>query len=200
MSLTPTNSTEYVFNTPVRVLATGTVTSSTGQTTSMQLNGGLAVAKNIIVGGTSLMGGLAEFKQDSTFRQDVIVEGAVTSGLTIDGAVVPALYSNNFLISSYVSPSITSTATITLDSFSSSVYRTAKYTAQIITGSKIHSSEILLFHNNSEVFLTEYGVLTTNEELGTFDAELVSTTVNLKFTPSSSNLTVVKIVRVGITV
>lgn len=199
MSLTPTNQSSYIFKTPVSVLATGTVTSSTEQTSSFQVEGGLAVAKNMIVGDTVYVGGTAEFRQESTFRNDVIVDGAVTSGITVDGTVVPTLYSNNLLVASYTSPVLTSTSTVTLDVFSANVYRTAKYTIQIVSGTKIHATEIMLTHDGSEIFITEYGMMTTDNELGTFDATLASQTVSLKFTPTTAAATTVKVVRIGIT-
>lgn len=201
MSLTPTNQSQYIFKNPVTILSTGTVTSSTGQTTSLQVEGGAAIAKNTIIGDTLQVGGTSEFNQDSTFKQDITVEGSVTAGITTDNNVIPALFSNNFLVSSFTSPTLTTTATILLDAFSADVYKTAKYTTQIISGSKVHASELLVSHNNTDVFLTEYGIITTaNEELGIFDVELISNTITLKFTPATANSTIVKVVRIGITI
>lgn len=200
MSLTLTNLKDYVFSKGVTVLGTATVTSSTGQVGALQIDGGAAIAKNMYVGSDSYVGGNSEIFKDLTVRQDIVAEGAVTAGTNSAGSVVPALYSNNLLLSTYVSLELTTLSEVILDTFSSDVYRTAKYEIQITSANKLHVTEIMLFHNNTTVFVNEYGTMFTHTSLGTFDAALVSTTVQLKFTPSSIDATTVKIVRIGITV
>jgi hypothetical protein len=104
------------------------------------------------------------------------------------------------LLSSYTSGFIVSNAQINLDTFSASAYRTCKYVIQIVDGTKIHVEEILLFHDGTNVFMTEYGIATSQGELGEFDATLATGTVTLKFTANytPANMTI-KTVRQAIT-
>ena len=57
--------------------------------------------------------------------------------------------------------------------------------------SKYHSTEILLTHNGSEVFFTEYAVVQTQDSsLGEFSATLAGGNVNLTVTPSYTNTSI----------
>jgi carbonic anhydrase/acetyltransferase-like protein (isoleucine patch superfamily) len=120
--------------------------------------GGVGIAKNLVVG------------------------TAVTVGSASTQTVVPAIYSNNSLYSSYTSGYITTNSVISLDTYSASAYRTAKYIVQIVDGTKIHVEEILVFHDGTNVYLTEYAIATSQGELGTFDASLGGGTVTVNFT------------------
>ena len=60
----------------------------------------------------------------------------------------------------------TNTDQIVIDSFDPSVFRSAKYEAQIVSGMASNASELRLLVDDPNVFLTEYGVL--GEPLGTF--------------------------------
>ena len=132
--------------------------------------GGVGVAKNLVVG------------------------SAVTVGTVSTQTVVPAVYSNNSLISSYTSGYIVNNTSQNLDTFSSTAYRTAKYIVQVVDGTKIHVEEILVFHDGTNVYMTEYGISTSQGELGTFDANLTGSTVTLTFqanyTPTSMTIKV----------
>jgi len=116
--------------------------------------------------------------------KNLVVGSAVTIGSVSTQTVVPAIYSNNSLYSSYTSGYITTNAQATLDTYSASAYRTAKYIVQIVDGTKIHVEEILVFHDGTNVYLTEYAIATSQGELGTFDAALGGGTVTVSFTPN----------------
>jgi len=116
--------------------------------------------------------------------KNLVVGSAVTIGSVSTQTVVPAIYSNNSLYSSYTSGYITTNAQATLDTYSASAYRTAKYIVQIVDGTKIHVEEILVFHDGTNVYLTEYAIATSQGELGAFDAALGGGTVTVSFTPN----------------
>lgn len=82
-------------------------------------------------------------------------------------------------------------ATAVIDSYSITEFRTAKYLVQIDEGTGVGANfqavEILLLANNAgNVFATEYGLVTSNGELGTFTADLqIDNIVRLYFTPNA---------------
>lgn len=76
-----------------------------------------------------------------------------------------------------------------VDTFSSTDYRTVKYQIQLEddANNKYHSTEILLTHDGTEIYLTEYGIIRTDSSLGEFDASFSGTDINLTLTPSFVN-------------
>ena len=145
---------------------------------AVRISGGVGIVKNVTIG------------------------GAITAGVTAaatTGTVVPALFSNNVLLSTFTSNPISGTAQVDLDTFSGLAYRSARYFCQIKDGSNIHISEISLFHDDVKAYINEYGIATNNGQLGTFDATYSLGTVTVKFTPSSATAMVIKMVRIGVT-
>ncbi len=160
------------------------VTSITNATDSNAINQGALV----ISGGVGI-------------AKSVVVGEDVTIGSVSTQTVVSSLYSNNSLLASYTSGFITSNAQISLDTFSATAYRTAKYLVQIVDVAKVHVQELLLFHDGTNVYITEYAVATNTGELGSFDATLVGSTITLKFTANytPTNMTI-KVTRTTITI
>ena len=148
-------------------------------TGSVKLSGGLLVKKNIVAGG-------------------LVIGGDYSGGASPtnpSGQVVEGFKSNNNMQASYTSPSITSTGTVNLDVFSSSLYTTAKYLVQVVDGSDVHSAEILLIHDGSNAYFTEYAILTNNGELGVFGASLAGGNVTLTFAPTNPTTARIQVVR-----
>jgi hypothetical protein len=104
------------------------------------------------------------------------------------------------LVSGYTSGVISSGGSRSLDSFSTSTYRTARYTVQIVDGTRVHVAEMTLFHDNTAVYKNEYGITTNNGELGTFDATIGGGSVVLTFTPNyTPSAMTIKATRTAIT-
>ena len=76
-----------------------------------------------------------------------------------------------------------------VDTFPITEFRSVKYTIQLEhdSDSKYHTQEILLTHNGTNVFLTEYAEVKTDSSLGTFDASIVGSNVTLTLSPSYTN-------------
>jgi hypothetical protein len=146
-------------------ISAGGVVSITNSTDSNATNNGALV----VTGGVGI-------------GKNLTVGTAVTVGTATTQTVVNSFYSNNTLLSSYTSGFIQTNSAINLDTFSALTYRTAKYLVQIVDGTKIHVEEILVFHDGTNVYMTEYAISTSQGELGTFDAGLASNTITLTFT------------------
>jgi hypothetical protein len=84
----------------------------------------------------------------------------------------------------------TTTANQTIDSYSASTYRSAKYIIQATYSSDVHSTEVLVTHNGSDAAITEYATMFSAASLMTVSAELLSGTVYVKVTPANINTTI----------
>jgi hypothetical protein len=164
-------------------IADGTVANSTNSG-ALQVVGGVGLGGAVYAGGTVTAG------------------GAPVASATVSGFVT-----NNALIATYTSPAINTTSTQNLDTFSTSTYRTAKYLVQLVdTGAaipRVHTTEMMIFHDGGNVYKSEYGIVSNVGELGTFDAIISGGNVQLQFTPSFPTLTpsalTIKVYRTGIT-
>lgn len=94
--------------------------------------------------------------------------------------------------------STTSTDQI-VDEFAVGEFRTAKYIVQMQNGSDFSIAEVLLVHDDTTVYTTEYARIDTSSSLGTIDADINSSIVRLLVSPTTAN-TIVKAQRTTITV
>jgi hypothetical protein len=100
---------------------------------------------------------------------------------------------------------VNTTATTAIDTYSTTQFRSAKYLVQIDEGigtfADFELREILLVaDNNNHVWATEYGVVTSNGDLGVFAADIIGTTVTLYFTAYSATSKTIKVLRTGMAV
>ena len=190
-----------------------------GASTLANVSASLTTATGLTVNGAALITGIVSLTNatnavgtaDGAVRvsggisvvQSIVAGGPITSGVTLaatTGTVVPGFYSNNALIASFTSNVLSTVALAALDFFSSTVYRSAKYFVQIVDGVKIHISELSVFHNGTNAYLSEYGIATSAGQLGVFDAVLGGGNVTLNFTPAAGvTAMTIKMVRTTIT-
>jgi hypothetical protein len=91
--------------------------------------------------------------------------------------------------------------TTVLDSFGTGQSRTAKYVLQATYATTVYASEILLTHDGSNVYYTEYGRLSNQPSnlLAAFDAVLLnSDTISLRFTNNVGQVVTVTATRFAI--
>jgi len=144
----------------------------------------------------------------ATFTGDVSIAGTLTyeDVTNIDSVGIVTARSGVFFGSPTVSAIITNSATTTtesqtsIDSFSASTYRSAKYQVQITRGSEYQVTEISIVHDGSDSYGTEYATLKTGETLSTFSTDISGGNVRLLATPSSSTSTVFKFTKTAIVV
>ena len=89
---------------------------------------------------------------------------------------------------------------VTIDSFPTSAFTTAKYVVQISTSTGIQAEEMFLIQDGVNVYVTDYGSLASNGILGIVSSNIVSTTLNLNITPINPNslLYTIKVMRTTI--
>lgn len=153
-----------------------------------------------------------------TTDQQIIVTNTTTSQSSSTGAVVITgglgvggrIYAESVQIADAIFDStvvyINNTATIVVDSYPFSTFRSAKYVIQIDSGSgptaEFEVIELLLLVDNmGAIYATEYAVLTTGAVLGEFSAafDAPSASINLYFTPSVTTNKVLTVLRTGLT-
>ena len=120
-----------------------------------------------------------------------IIASALTSNTSISINGVGFDTSNTFTTAS--------TAQVSVDSFATATYRSARYFVQMTSSTSYHIIELFLVHDGTTVYLTQYGEVFTGSSLGTFDASITTGTLNLLFTATNA-ITTVKLIRRSIVV
>ena len=189
----------------------GTIDSSNTNSGTLVVAGGVGIGQTLQVGGkifvkntdtsSSTTTGALVVTGGAGIARSLTVGESINVGTTTAGSVVPAVYSNNFLLASFTSPVITTISTVNLDVFNGLIYRTAKYTVQIVDGASIYATEILVTHNGTTAYMSEYGIIANNGQLGNFDVSYSggSGNVTLNFLPTIVSAMTIKVVRIGIT-
>ena len=164
------------------------------------------------------VGGTSKFSVDKD--GDVIAQGSLTAegNLVANGfgnfenAVAiqsqingSGTYTNTTEIQTATSTiSAGSSAAATFSSFTATSFTTAKVLVQVKQGSNIHSTELLLIHDGTDVWLTEYGTIYNSDILVTFDAVVTGSNVVIQATNTAASvtanaLTTIKTTRTAIT-
>ena len=84
----------------------------------------------------------------------------------------------------------TSSATIILDAFPASRFDTVEYLIQAkntVNPSWIHSTKLLVVHDGTNTYVSEYSSIYTVKSLGSFTAEINGGNVELKYSPEINN-------------
>ena len=117
-----------------------------------------------------------------------LVTGAliVDGGAGIAGTVNAQSFVINELYDQIGTSLITSTTTANQVALllSSSAYRSAKIFVQASSGSTFHSQEILMAHDGSNVYMTEYSIVNTGAIGSTFDDDLSGGNMRFLVTPT----------------
>lgn len=83
---------------------------------------------------------------------------------------------------------VSTAANQVIDSYDASLYRSSKYIIQAVCDQVgIHSTEVMVMHDGSTVYITEYATMFTNSSLFTVDANIAAGNVNLTVTPANPN-------------
>jgi len=81
----------------------------------------------------------------------------------------------------------TNTDAQVLDSFAATSFRGGKYLISITSGSSYQSTEIMVLHDASSAYSTEYATLLSGSTLGTFVANVDSGSIRLFVTPTNAS-------------
>lgn len=139
---------------------------------------------------------LANTAQNNSNTAITIAQNAAN---TVNSAVINKI--DSLVYANLSSNTITTwnNSTQVLDSFRTTAYRTVKYIIQVTSGSDFQSSEILLLHDGTSAYITEYAIITTNSNLVNYDAYISSGDVMLLATPVN-NINNINLVKTSIVV
>lgn len=133
-------------------------------------------------------------------RHDLVAGGTVQAEhLRIQDAVMDSSYTLS-----------TGTSTVVIDQYQTNIYRSSKYLVQIEEDAGANSEfeiiEILLLVTNTgTVYTTDYGLITSNGELGEFSSEVDDYTnpsdplLKLYFTPFTTSTKIITVCRTAVT-
>ena len=89
----------------------------------------------------------------------------------------------------------TSTSQTAISTFNKTTYNAAMFEVQVRRGTEIHTTTLHLVHNGTTVATNEFAVLTSNNSLATFDADISGSNVRLLATPTSATTTTFDTIR-----
>lgn len=161
----------------------GGISSPGGANTEVQFN-----SSNTLAGNSS-------FTYNNTTKTLTVSNTVVSNNVTTNNVIL-----QNALVSTS-SNTTTGTSQQTVDQFAIATYRSAEYTVSVknndANGYQI--TKMLVVHDGTTSYITEYGTMFTNNSLGTFATDINTGNARLLFTPTPSNTTL-KIARTVITV
>jgi len=134
----------------------------------------------------SIANSAASLANTKVSKSGDVMTGSLT-GVTTLGVNVITLEQSQITTNTFTT---SSTSQVSVDEFSSTAYRSAKYYVQMTSGSAYHVIELSLLHDGSTVNLVQYGEIRTGASLGTFDASITTGTLSLLFTPTNATTTV----------
>lgn len=136
----------------------------------------------------------------ATTGTSITLGDTVTTGDTIE---VISLGKASFVDNDVLAPiaaSLSTTNQQLVDKFDLNDYRSVKYFVQMTNGTDYHVTEVVIMHDGTDVYISEYGTMYTTSSLGTVTADINSNFVRLLVTPSNSTTTSVKGHRTLVTV
>ena len=116
------------------------------------------------------------------------------TSLTTATAVAPILTMTNGGLTTVTYTSASTTTGQIIDTVLIASIRTIKYLVQVTSGTSYQACEIMIIHDGTTPSITEYADVNTGTVLATFDASIVTGSLNLIFTPTNA-VTTVRLVR-----
>lgn len=114
---------------------------------------------------------------------------SITATNRIDTDGILELYSTGFGSAGFENQAIYYTATgnsiQTADQWSTLTYRTAKYTISMRKGTDYQCIELMILHDGTTAYMTQYNEIFTNASLATFTVDINTSNVRLRVTPAT---------------
>ena len=154
---------------------------------------------SITLASPAFVGDLVEFHSYRTISANTGSSPTLLGDLTDVTLTGPAegetlVYDGGKWVNDYAATaSTTTTSQTSIHTLSASVYRSVEYMVQVDRGAQYHLTKILVVHDGTTAYKTEYGTIYTGSSLGTFDVDISGGNIRLLATASSSSATSYKI-------
>ena len=132
------------------------------------------------------------FSSDITVENDIVANNKITvSGNVVANANVVVSDEVQFTGHSNASSTLTTTATtqVALHNLSISAYAGAEVFITAVQGNVRHITKLLITHDASDAYATEYGEILSGASLATYDVDLSGGNIRLLTTPASATST-----------
>ena len=176
-------------------LLIGAATSTGTASQRLQVTGGAYVSGNVGIGTTNpqervdIVGNTKVSGVTST--QHLNVTGIATiANLVVSGIITAVSVASTYAIQGSVVSTSSTTAQIGIHSaLPSSTYRSVEYMIQAAQPTNFHATKILVVHNGTTAYLTEYGTIYNSSVLADYDVDISGGNIRLLSTPASAGIT-----------
>jgi len=174
----------------------GTFTNASFANVTVSSNSSLNIAtvNTVFITGVSSHTGNSSFASNTSFDANATFSGvvSVSNNVTVTGntSVSNFLSVNGISYGYSTKYNVVTTALQTADNFSATSYRSAEYIVQMTDSTNYQVSKLLVLHDGTTAYVTEYAQLYNNSLLGTFSADINSGNVRLRVTPSTGTVVV----------
>jgi hypothetical protein len=170
-------------------------TAATGGASTLTFGGG-------VTGNTLKIRGTAAGQINLTTDVTTGIANLFTSvtGKVQVGGVGTKLYAGTQTAITGTTTTVATTSQTVTDQFATAEFRSAEYLIQITQGSSYQVSKILLVHDGTTPYITEYGTLLSGSTLGTLDVDITGGNARLLVTMANATSASVKVSRTSITV
>jgi len=186
-TLTSPTLTTPVLGTP----SSGTLTNCTGLPVSTGISGlGTGVATFLTTPSSANL--LAAITDETGTGALVFANSPTLVTPTLGAATATSVALGHGIVRSMGLTTSATDADQVLDSISATTYRSVKYQIQVTSSTSYHVTEVVVVHDGTTAYITEYGTITTGSSLATFDADINSGNLRLLTTPTNA-VTVYKV-------
>jgi hypothetical protein len=166
--------------------------------TTVTVNNSFGVENTSTFTGNATFSNTTSFVGNATFTSSINANLAnFSSNVTFSGSLI----TNSAHIFSKTYSFNNSTATANIDVEAATTYRSFEYNVQLTDNTTVppryQTTKILIIHDGSTPYITEYGTLFNVSSLGSFDAIINGGNIALQLTPATANV-VAKFLRTSI--
>jgi hypothetical protein len=136
------------------------------------------ISNNLVVSNTVTVGNTLSTNGAVTVNGNI----STTAQLVVNS--ISQIYSTKY--------SVTGTSLQTVDTFPTASFRAAEYLIQLTDTNTLYyqATKIMVLHDGTNPYITEYAQLNTNGLLGLFTSDINSGNVRLRVTPSTGNVAI----------
>jgi hypothetical protein len=185
----------------VGAITGASITSNSFVYASALNTSGTATVNNLISNG--YVHGTSVYSSGAMNADGAVTAASVVSNTSVTGATVvsnTSITGNSFVMNGNLA-TISTTGTVTVDTFPTSTYRTVHYLAQITDNTNVgqfHSEQLMILQDGTTAYQTEFNLVFSVQPLGAFSSSISGGVFSLFFTPYAATNKSIRVVRTGV--